>query len=506
MTGTPQTSGGATRLRSAIRWSFVMNWGSSGASFLVTLVLAAIVGPRAFGIVAMTAVYIAFIGMLLEQGLSEALIQKRDLEDEHLDSAFWMVMVAGSALTIGSLACSGWWSEVNQLPEVSRVINVLSLLIPIEALTIVQRAVLSREMNFKKLAIRANGSVLIGGIVGIALALKEFGVWALVAQRLVSAATALALLWSMGRWRPKLRFSRRHARDLFGFSTLTFLRACAVFVGQRADVMIIGLFFGPTAAGIYRVADRIRAAATEFTIRPFISVALPHFSRLQAERGRLRNGVLLSMRGSGTLAIPVMAVIASSSDQLMAAVGPQWVAGADALEILCILGATTVLTTFAVPLMQALGRPLMAALLACIITVITLVLLASAGLLLKGAPVETQAVGMALARLAVLAAFSMPVIAFLLHHLIGLTLLDLGRNLVPATLAGMCAWFASWAATPSASTNLPPMVSLAIVVASGSLAAAVALLVLDRRLRGEALRWLEARYRQSRLAGEEDPR
>ena len=140
----------------AVKWAYIMNGGQSGLTALFTFVLASVLGPRDFGTVAMALVYLALIQVFLEQGLVATLIQRKDLRDDHLDSVFWMGLSLSLLLMGLSVGLSRWWAGVNHLPELALVISALSLLLPIEALDMVQRAILQREMDFKSLSVREN--------------------------------------------------------------------------------------------------------------------------------------------------------------------------------------------------------------------------------------------------------------------------------------------------------------------------------------------------------------
>src|SRR5215469_2561520 len=121
---------------SAIKWAYTGIWGDRAFSALFTFILAAILGPRDFGVVSIAMIYILFLQMFLDQGLVAALIQKKNLEPEHLDAVFW-VDTALSLILVGvSLLLSGWWAAKNHAPELRSITFVLSLCIPIEALAV----------------------------------------------------------------------------------------------------------------------------------------------------------------------------------------------------------------------------------------------------------------------------------------------------------------------------------------------------------------------------------
>ena len=202
----------------ALKWAVVMNSGRRVMSTVFTFLLAALLGPHDFGVVAVALVFVAFVRMLLEQGFMTAIIQREDLDDAHLDSAFWLNLAWCVVLAGGCAFVAGWWADVNDMPELGPVIQVLSLMIVMDGLQIVQQAVMERQLDFKRLAIRTNISVLLGGAVGIPLALAGAGVWALVGQQLTMELVLVTLIWGMTTWHPRFRFSPRHARDLLGFS------------------------------------------------------------------------------------------------------------------------------------------------------------------------------------------------------------------------------------------------------------------------------------------------
>src|SRR5437660_12203229 len=114
----------------AVKWAYTANWGERAFSALFTFILAGLLGPRDFGMASIALIYILFLQMFLDQGLVAALIQKRNLEPEHLDAVFWMNFVLSLVLVGVSILLGRWWAAMNHLPEIAAVISVLSLCIP----------------------------------------------------------------------------------------------------------------------------------------------------------------------------------------------------------------------------------------------------------------------------------------------------------------------------------------------------------------------------------------
>lgn len=469
--------------RGAVLWSYLMNSGEKAIFALVTFVLASILGPSDFGTVSMAMVYILFIQMFLEQGLCLALIQRKDLDAEHLDSVFWMVMVAGLALVGISVGLSGWWARVNHLPTLARVIRWLSVSILIESLTVVQRAVLHRDMNFKSLSLRSNAAAAVAAVVSLGMALAGFGVWALVGQKLGEDISALALLWKISSWRPRLRFSLLHLKQLLGFSVASLFTRVGVFVNRYSTGLLIGLFFGPVAVGVYRLAERVVNTLLDTTTTPLQLAAFSQFSRLQDHRAELRQSALQCLRLGATLTIPSLAGLALVSTPLMAAMGPQWAPAAGVLQILCALGMVLTFTRFTETLLPALSRPQYLAIIKWAECLVTVVLLLAVVLALKRSPVVTQVIGIALAQFVAGALVFGPILFYILIRLSGISL----SALLSVVTAPLVAAAASSAAVLGISASgllqgMRPTAVLAADVLVGGLAAIAALLVSDRQL------------------------
>ena len=143
---------------------------------------------------------------------------------------------------------------------------------------------LKREMDFRTLSIRSNIGVVAGGVVGLGMAFTGFGAWALVGQILARDGVGLVLLWKLSEWRPRFSFSWWHMRDLMGFSVSNFAAQLAIFAEMQASSVILGLFFGPVAVGLYRIAERVMGSVVTMTMTSIQSVALPEFSGFKPNR------------------------------------------------------------------------------------------------------------------------------------------------------------------------------------------------------------------------------
>lgn len=480
-------------IRRSLSWAVVLSWGQRMWTTLFTVLLAAILGPEAFGIVAMALVYLAVMTLVLEQGFLTTIVQRENLEPEHLDAAFWMNVASCIVLAAVSFGLAGWWAGVNDTPELAEVIRVMSVLVIVLGLTIVQQAYLQRRLEFRKLAIRSNVAAFAGGLTGLVLALGGAGVWALVTQQLVTGVTSLTLLWAVSEWRPRLTFSRSHARELVGFTSGVFLANVGGFVNRRSDTLLMGIFFGPTVVGIYRLADRFVDSVLELTIRPVGMVSLPHFSLLQRDHVALRSSVATFIRIAMLTTLPALLVLAACSDYLLAAIGPEWEVGADAMMLLCVVGIVKGLVYFTGPLLFAVAKPFFRATMLWFLAAVSVVTVVVVGFALENDGAEEQLIGMSGARALVSLLVVVP-----LNLLIIWQVARLGpRTFLPWLWAPLTAGVSAIAAVQAVTVSgvlddVPPIVALCV---SGVVAVGVAgaiLVAFEPRARGLLRRGLRS--------------
>lgn len=212
----------------SIFWAAIQNWGSQAGSLIVFLILARLLPPEDFGLVALANVFITFTQIFLEQGFAAVLIQRQNIETEHINTAFWTQIIIAFLLTAVSLLSANWIAESFNQPQLSPIMKWLSILFIISALTHVQRALIKRKFAFKILAICSLLGVIVSGFVGIAMAFFGYGVWSLVGQQLSYESVELIVLWSASNWRPQWQLSWKHLSDLSNF-TLNLLGEKLVF-------------------------------------------------------------------------------------------------------------------------------------------------------------------------------------------------------------------------------------------------------------------------------------
>ena len=339
-------------------WSAVQSWGTQVVTFVVFTLLARLLEPKAFGLVALAGVFIAFVQVFLDRGFSVAIVQRQELEPGHLDTALWTGITIGSLMTIVSIISAETIADIFNEPELAPIIRWLSLVFVIRGFSSVQEAILRRNLNFKVLAIRSSIAVITAGIVAIIMAFMGWGIWCLVAQQLTHRTLQVLMLWSISDWRPKLNFSWPHFKSLFSFGINIVAIDFLNFLNRRGDDFLIGYFLGSVALGYYSVAYRLLVTGTQLLTGILNQVALPTFSKLQSEPKRLRKALYKVTFLASLISIPAFMGLAVLAPELITVMfGKQWIPSIPVMKILASIGVLQPLFFLNGAVMTAMGKP-----------------------------------------------------------------------------------------------------------------------------------------------------
>ena len=398
-------------------------------TLLFFAILARLLGPETFGLVALSGVYIGFLMVFQEQGFGHAVIQREQLHPDHLNTAFWMNVGLSLALTLATVAGAPVIGWVFHEPRLPGVVRGLSPLFIIGALTSVQRALHFRNFRFRALAIASMAGVSVGGVVGTLAALDGWGVWSLVFYQITTRACESAVIWWQSDWRPRPRFRRAHFRDMFGFGKYVVGGQLASFTYLYAADMIIGFFLGAMAVGLFSVAYRCVRMVQDMISGVVAKVSLPTFARLQEQP---EHGRAVFLKATGQIALfsfPVFTATAVLAPEIVATVfGDQWVKAVSVMRALSFAGMIQSICYLKRYVVLANGRPKWHLGLELLTAVLTL-----AGVLLT---VRAGIIAVAWAQvLAQLASF--PLLFLAVSRLVRVRLIEDIQALLPALMASV---------------------------------------------------------------------
>lgn len=401
-------------------WSFLLSWGQQGITAIVAFVLASILGPEGYGLVIIAISIVMLLQNILDQGLMIAIIQYETLEDTHLDSAFWALIVFSVLASLTLFAGAGVWAELNGNPEIEIIVWALIPIVFFKSISLVPHALLRRELNFRRLAILTNIALLLGGIVGLTLVLNGAGVWALVGQFLTSELLLAFLFWHSSTYTPRLHFHKSKLLDLLPVASGGFLTGLGNFLRNRADVFIMGVMFGPVAVGLFRLSMRIQELVLTLLMRPIAMVALPALSKIQNNRDETIQVSSKFLRLAAGLTIPAMGLTAGLSIPIMQTIGEKWLPATPALSILCIAGSVHATAYFVPQILNSSGRSWYSALWTWVSAVVYITGLVLVSFVVSGEAVEYQILVIAVIVALVSFVVNLPLGAFLLKKVLGI--------------------------------------------------------------------------------------
>lgn len=339
-------------------WTSLQGAGTQIISFAVFLVLARLLDPESFGLVAMAAVAVAFFKIFSNFGFGAAIVQRENLEPGHLDTAFFVDLLVGIVMMTISFFSAGAVANLYGEPRIEIIMQALALLFLPSALCQVQINVLRRNLNFRPLAIRTLTAEAVGGVIGVACAISGLGVWSLVARQLTTAFVAATVLWILSDWRPGLAASKAYFQDLFGFSVKMLGANIVAFLSNKSDTFLIGYFLGPVSLGYYTIALRLISILIEFLGGTINKVAWPAFARLQNNPEKMRSGFYSASQLLGLIVMPIfLGIFATASKLVPFTFGDKWGPSIAILEILAFLAIIHSMSKMYDSIMVSIGRP-----------------------------------------------------------------------------------------------------------------------------------------------------
>ncbi|MXV38984.1 oligosaccharide flippase family protein [Flavobacteriaceae bacterium Ap0902] len=324
---------------SGMTWTVIQQFGSSGISFIVSIILARLIAPKEFGIFALLLVFNTIGNSLSDSGMGESIIRGDNLEEEDYGTIFLTNFGLSITLYLVIIAVSPFIASFYEQPIITNLLWVYSLAIIFSSFSTIQMYRLTKELNFKKQAYIQIPSIIISGIVGIALGYMGYGVWALVISK-VSQAFVLALqYWTFTGWRPKFIFSKEKFKYHFNFGYKLTLSGLLSQVISSIVTVIIGKFYSPAQLGYYTRAGNMRNFGVLNISTALNKVTYPLFSSVKSDKVRLlaaykkiQNLVVFIMTPIMLLAI----IIAKPLFLLL--LGEEWLPSVIYFQLLCITG------------------------------------------------------------------------------------------------------------------------------------------------------------------------
>jgi O-antigen/teichoic acid export membrane protein len=342
---------------SGLLWSFIDQFANLGITFIAGIILARLLSPREFGLIGMITVFIAVSESFINSGFSSALIRKKDCTDTDFSTVFYFNLVTGILFFIilffSAPAIAGFFDE----PQLEAIVQVLGIILIIDSLTLIQRTILTKRIDFKLQARISVIASLGSGIVAIVMAFNGFGVWSLVAQRLLRQGLNSFFLWLWNRWRPLWIFSKQSFKELFGFGSKLLVSGLIDTLYRNIYYLVIGKYFSAQELGFYTRADEFKRIPSQQLNGIIGRVSYPVLSSMQDDKPRLKANYQKLIRSTMLITFVLMLGMAAVAEpMIITLIGEKWRPSIIYLQMLSFVGMMYPLHALNLNMLQVSGR------------------------------------------------------------------------------------------------------------------------------------------------------
>ncbi len=342
---------------SGVKWTFLQQLGTQGIGFVISVILARLLMPEEFGLIAMISVVIAIGNTLLNAGLSSSLIRSKELDEEDYSTVFYFNLVASIIIYFITYLIAPFIADFYNQPILTTLVRWLSLIFIINAFATIQQTRLTKQMDFKTQTIVAIPSLIIGGIIGIFMALQGYGVWSLIGYNLSKSLANMLLLWYHSKWKPRWKFNREKFKTHFYFGYKLTLSGLLDTIFNNAYNIVIGKFFPPAQVGYYQRAKTMQMYPVRTASSILAKVTYPLFAQIQDDNRRLKSVYkkILQMNvfilapvliSAGVLAVPLFRFLFTE----------KWLPAAPYFQILIPAGILYPIHSFNLNILKVKGR------------------------------------------------------------------------------------------------------------------------------------------------------
>ncbi|MFB6466861.1 lipopolysaccharide biosynthesis protein [Cytobacillus sp. Hz8] len=338
-------------------WSFSDLFANQGIQFIIQIILARVLLPEHFGLIGMITVFISISNLIIDSGVSQALIREQNTTQAEYSTVFYfnlfMALIMYGFLFLLAPAISSFFHE----SKLTLILRVLSIGIIINSFGIIQKAQMIKKIDFKTQTKISFISGIVSGIIGTIFALLGFGVWSLIVKTISMQVIQSGLLWKFVGWIPSLVFKMESFRRLFGFGVKIMLAGLLSTIYSNIYYVIIGRYFAATQLGYFTNASKLNDVASQSITSALQSVTYPVLSKIQKEEEKLKFGFKKIIKTSTYIHFPIMMGLATIAEPLIHLLfGEKWMPMVIYFQLLCLAGMLYPLNAINLNILQVKGK------------------------------------------------------------------------------------------------------------------------------------------------------
>jgi len=323
---------------SGLFWQMMETIAVNGVQVLIYLMLARLLIPEDFGVVALVVAFVTVSNLLVNSGLGTALIQSKQVDETDYSTVLYFSLFMSCALYLLIFITAPLVAAFYNKPVIVSVLRIYSISIILFAINGVQRSILLRELQFKKMFLVGAIPVFLAGTISIAMAILGFGVFAIVFNNVLLGLFGTIAFWIVMKWKPKLVFSINRLKELFTFSYKLLLANMIETAYASLYPLIIGKAFSTSLLGYYSNGSKIPNLVTSSINASITSVTFPIYSRSQDDKEKLKLMVRQSIIVSNFVIFPIMALLAAVAKPLVTLVlTEKWLPSVPYLQLFCVV-------------------------------------------------------------------------------------------------------------------------------------------------------------------------
>ena len=342
---------------SGMIWAFGEQFAAQAVSFILSVILARLLMPDEYSTITMVLVFINIANVFVTNGFGEALVQRKNATDEDFTTVFYCSLAVAVFLYSVLYITAPLIATFYDSPELALVLRVLSLKLPIASINSIQRAYVQKNMQFKKFFFSTLGGTILSGVLGIFMAYKGFGVWALVAQYMSNSCVATIVMFFTVRWKPKLIFCKSSAKELIKYAWKLTAASLINTVYNELRSLIIGKKYSSSDLAYYNKGNHIPSLAITNINSAISTVIFPAMSQCNNAPNRLKAITRRSMKVAAFVIFPVMGGIIGVGESLIRLLlTEKWIPCVPYLYMACMYWACQPVQTANWQVIKAMGR------------------------------------------------------------------------------------------------------------------------------------------------------
>ena len=338
-------------------WTALQRYSTMLIAFISGIILARLLTPYDYGCIGMLSIFMVLAEAFIDGGFGSALIQKKQPTQEDYSTIFFWNIGMAVVMYAFLFLCAPTISHFYDIPLLCDVLRVQGLVLFIYAFNIIQRNQLQKKLNFKILSIVTITTSLISLTVTIIMAYKGCGVWALVAQNLITAAIPAIVFWFFIKWRPSLVFSWKSFKELFSFGFYMFLTSLLNQFGQQIQGLLIGRIYSPSTMGYYSKAHSTEKLASHSISNIMSQVTYPLYSEVQNNKDQLASIIRRITMTLAYITFPLMFILLLCAKPIFVLLySDRWLHSVPYFQLLCIAGLGACLQSVNLQAIAAIGK------------------------------------------------------------------------------------------------------------------------------------------------------